>query len=130
VQRNGAYSRVFYVTDYNANPTGQYDSTKAIHNTINQAFAVATKHELLPGVPDLGGVEIHLEGGDYLISYPLQFPSKGLSPPLLSLQFSVSRVTLDISFEICVSSHQKSLKFSLCGFRVLGWYVYTWMITT
>jgi hypothetical protein len=121
---------VFYVTDYNANPTGQYDSTKAIHNTINQAFAMATKHELLSGVPDLGGVEIHLEGSDYLISYPLQFSSKRLSPPLLSLQFSVPRVILDISFEICVSFHQKSLKFSLCGFRVLGWYVYTWMITT
>lgn len=77
VQSNGGYSRIFYVTDYNADPTGQYDSTRALQNTINQAFAVATKHELLPGIPDLGGVEIHLEGGDYLISYPLQFPSKG-----------------------------------------------------
>jgi len=65
------------VTDYNADPTGQYDSTRALQNTINQAFSVATKHELVPGIPDLGGVEIHLEGGDYLISSPLEFPSKG-----------------------------------------------------
>lgn len=73
----GGYSRIFYVTDYNADPTGQYDSTRALQNTINEAFAVSTRHELLPGIPDLGGVEIHLEGGDYLISSPLQFPSKG-----------------------------------------------------
>lgn len=83
------------MTDYNADPTGQYDSTQAIQNTINQAFAVATKHELVPGIPDLGGVQIHLEGGDYLISYPLQFPSKGggnlvvwLSPVSGSVVFS------------------------------------------
>ncbi|KAG0559484.1 hypothetical protein M758_10G105200 [Ceratodon purpureus] len=74
---DGAYSRVFYVTDYNADPTGKYDSTKALQTAITQAFNVATRHELLPGIPDLGGVEIHLEGGEYLISSPLQFPSKG-----------------------------------------------------
>jgi hypothetical protein len=65
------------VTDYNADPTGQYDSTRALQTAVNKAFEVATKHELLPGISDLGGVEIHLEGGEYLISYPLQFPSKG-----------------------------------------------------
>lgn len=65
------------MTDYNADPTGQYDSTRALQTAINKAFEVATKHELLPGISDLGGVEIHLEGGEYLISYPLQFPSKG-----------------------------------------------------
>jgi hypothetical protein len=70
-------SRVFYVTDNNADPTGYYDSTRALQATINQAFNVPTHRELLPGIPDLGGVEIHLEGGDYLISSPLQFPSKG-----------------------------------------------------
>ncbi|XP_024378245.1 polygalacturonase QRT3 isoform X1 [Physcomitrium patens] len=76
-KRNGAYSRILYVTDYSADPTGQYDSTRALQTAINEAFKIATRHELLPGIPDLGGVEIHLEGGDYIISYPLQFPSKG-----------------------------------------------------
>lgn len=64
------------MTDYNADPSGQYDSTRALQTAINQAFNMATKHELLPGIPDLGGVEIHLEGGDYLISHPLRFPGK------------------------------------------------------
>ncbi|XP_024383999.1 polygalacturonase QRT3 [Physcomitrium patens] len=75
-KRNGVNSRVLYVTDYNADPSGQYDSTRALQTAINQAFNMATKHELLPGIPDLGGVEIHLEGGDYLISHPLRFPGK------------------------------------------------------
>ncbi|KAJ7513801.1 hypothetical protein O6H91_23G015000 [Diphasiastrum complanatum] len=70
-------SRTFFVTDNGADPTGKTDSTAAIQKTINQAFDVSTSHSLMPGVPDLGGVDIHLEGGDYLISSPVSFPSIG-----------------------------------------------------
>ena len=33
--------------------------------------------ELLPGVHDLGGVVIDLQGGNYKISKPIRFPSGG-----------------------------------------------------
>ncbi|KAL2613428.1 hypothetical protein R1flu_025120 [Riccia fluitans] len=71
------YSRVFYVTDNGADPSGQKDSTDALQKTINDAFAVGSSHDLDPGIPDLGGVEVHLEGGEYLISFPLQLPASG-----------------------------------------------------
>ncbi|BBN18033.1 hypothetical protein MPTK1_7g18980 [Marchantia polymorpha subsp. ruderalis] len=71
------YSRVFYVTDNGADPSGQKDSTEALQKTITEAFAVGSAHDLDPGIPDLGGVEVHLEGGEYLISAPLQFPATG-----------------------------------------------------
>ncbi|KAL3679570.1 hypothetical protein R1sor_022526 [Riccia sorocarpa] len=71
------YSRVFYVTDNGADPSCQKDSTDALQKTINDAFAVGSSHELDSDVPDLGGVEIHLEGGEYLISFPLQLPASG-----------------------------------------------------
>ncbi|CAM6125904.1 unnamed protein product [Calypogeia fissa] len=71
------YQRVFYVRDNGADPTGVKDSTDAIQKTVNEAFEVANPHSLLPDIHDLGGVEIHLEGGDYLISQPIQFSLLG-----------------------------------------------------
>jgi hypothetical protein len=46
-------------------------------HAINEAFNVATSKHTMSGVHDLGGVEIHLEGGNYLISEPLQLPASG-----------------------------------------------------
>jgi hypothetical protein len=74
VSSNG---RLFYVTDYGADPTGTTDSTKALLDAINEAFNVATRAQTMSGVQDLGGVAIHLEGGNYLISEPLQLPASG-----------------------------------------------------
>lgn len=75
--------RLLYVTDYGADPTGTTDSTKALLAAINAAFNVATRDQTMSGVRDLGGVEIHLEGGNYLISGPLQLPASGGSNVLI-----------------------------------------------
>lgn len=72
-----SYPRVLYVRDNGGDPTGVKDSTDAFQKTVNQAFEVPDSHSLLPDIPDLGGVEIHLEGGDYLISKPIQFSYRG-----------------------------------------------------
>lgn len=69
--------RCFYVTDYGADPTGARDSTQAILAAIEEAFNVARSEHTMSGVPDLGGVEIHLKGGNYLISGPLRLPESG-----------------------------------------------------
>lgn len=69
--------RLFYVTDYGADPTGATDSTQALSEAINEAFQVTTTKHTMPGLQDLGGVEIHLEGGNYRISEPLRLPESG-----------------------------------------------------
>jgi polygalacturonase len=74
VQSNG---HLFYVTDYGADPTGATDNTQALLAAINDAFRVATTKHMMPGVSDLGGVQIHLEGGNYNISGPLRLPGSG-----------------------------------------------------
>ncbi|KAI5069397.1 hypothetical protein GOP47_0015698 [Adiantum capillus-veneris] len=60
-----------------ADPTGNSDSTAELQLTINQAFEVASRNNLMPGVADLGGVEVHLAGGQYAISKPLTLPDQG-----------------------------------------------------
>ncbi|KAJ8758638.1 hypothetical protein K2173_000359 [Erythroxylum novogranatense] len=74
--------RVFYPIAYGADPSGQQDSTEAILNALNDAFEVQSgegmiHHLLLPGVNDLGGVVIDLQGGEYKISKPIRFPAIG-----------------------------------------------------
>lgn len=52
------------------------DSTNAILEAIGDAFKVDNNGlELLPGIKDLGGVVIDLQGGNYRISNPIRFPS-------------------------------------------------------
>ncbi|KAK9156154.1 hypothetical protein Sjap_003634 [Stephania japonica] len=70
-------SRVYPVTAYGADPTGQSDSTNAILGAISDAFQAPSNRVLIEGIVDLGGAEIHLEGGTYLISQPLGMPSSG-----------------------------------------------------
>ncbi|KAJ6942777.1 polygalacturonase QRT3-like [Populus alba x Populus x berolinensis] len=69
--------RVFYPIGYGADPTGVQDSGDAILNALNDAFQVQNGLQLLPGVNDLGGVVIDLQGGNYKISMPLRFPASG-----------------------------------------------------
>lgn len=69
--------RIFFPTDNGADPSGSSDSTTALQQTINQAFDVSSSHSLLTGVIDLGGVEVHLGGGQYVISRPLTMPDLG-----------------------------------------------------
>ncbi|KAG0448895.1 hypothetical protein HPP92_027581 [Vanilla planifolia] len=70
-------SRIYHVTDYGADPTGKTDSTAAISQAIADAFTPFSSHRLMSGIPDLGGAEVHLDGGTYLISLPLCLPSSG-----------------------------------------------------
>ncbi|PKA61584.1 Polygalacturonase QRT3 [Apostasia shenzhenica] len=67
-------SRVFRVTDYGADPTGRTDSTAAIQQALSDAFRPLSGRSLLAGIADLGGAEINLEGGSYLITRPISLP--------------------------------------------------------
>ena len=62
---------------YGADPTGKSDSTNAIIKAMEEAFDGPVHGVLMEGINDLGGARIDLEGGSYLISRPLRFPSAG-----------------------------------------------------
>ncbi|KAL5977509.1 Polygalacturonase qrt3 [Asimina triloba] len=71
-------SRVYHVTAYGADSTGKNDSTEAILRAISDAFEAPDKDRvLMPGIADLGGGQIHLDGGIYMISRPLRLPASG-----------------------------------------------------
>ncbi|PON88515.1 Pectin lyase fold containing protein [Trema orientale] len=69
--------RVFYPIGYGADPTGAEDSSGAILKAVEDAFELQNGAQLLPGINDLGGVVIDLQGGNYKLSQPLRFPSAG-----------------------------------------------------
>ncbi|CAN1343825.1 Polygalacturonase QRT3 [Linum perenne] len=70
---------VFYPIGYGADPTGHNDSTDAIQNALNDAFKQLEDEKvyLMNKIKDLGGAVIDLQGGRYLISKPITFPSSG-----------------------------------------------------
>ncbi|GLJ39080.1 hypothetical protein SUGI_0796770 [Cryptomeria japonica] len=72
-----APGRIFHVTEYGADPTGASDSTQALMSAIIDAFSLSTEDQLMPGVSDFGGAEIHLQGGNYKLSSPLRLPGGG-----------------------------------------------------
>ncbi|XP_015894040.3 polygalacturonase QRT3 [Ziziphus jujuba] len=70
-------SRVHHVIDYGADPTGLSDSTEALERALSDAFRSSNniRHShLMQGVTDLGGTQLHLDGGTYKISRPLRLP--------------------------------------------------------
>ncbi|CAI0375787.1 unnamed protein product, partial [Linum tenue] len=62
---------------YGADPTGHNDSADAIQSALNDAFEQLSDEELIPGIKDLGGAVIDLQGGAYKISKPISFPPSG-----------------------------------------------------
>ncbi|KAK9226898.1 hypothetical protein WN943_011946 [Citrus x changshan-huyou] len=70
--------RVYGVISYGADPTGKSDSTEAILKALSDAFNGPREGSLMEGISNLGGAEIHLEGGNYLISKPLRLPDAGV----------------------------------------------------
>ncbi|KAK7290009.1 hypothetical protein RIF29_04106 [Crotalaria pallida] len=70
--------RVYHVTAYGADPTGNSDSTEALLAAIADATKGPSEGYLLEGIRDLGGAQINLEGGNYMISQPLQLPVVGV----------------------------------------------------
>lgn len=63
---------VYKVTEYGADPTGKKDSTAAIEKALLYAMKKPHNGFLFDGIQNLGGVQIHLEGGYYVISRPLK----------------------------------------------------------
>lgn len=70
-------ARVFRVTSYGADPTGEADSTDAILRAFSDVFNETSDEVLMGKMKNLGGSRIDLEGGTYLISQPLRFPGGG-----------------------------------------------------
>ncbi|GAU35258.1 hypothetical protein TSUD_323950 [Trifolium subterraneum] len=73
--------RVFHVTSYGADPTGNSDSTDALLAAMADAAMPSNglkEGHLLEGIKDLGGAQINLEGGTYMISRSLGFPVAGV----------------------------------------------------
>jgi hypothetical protein len=73
--RSSPWAPIF-PTSYGADPTGVADSTAAFGAAVEALLARNTSgHADEGGSVDLGGAIIDLQGGDYLISSPLVFPS-------------------------------------------------------
>lgn len=70
--------RVYPVTSYGADPTGDKDSTDALMAAMADAVQASGEGVLIEGITNLGGARISLEGGNYKISRPLRFPSAGV----------------------------------------------------
>ncbi|KAJ9693209.1 hypothetical protein PVL29_012096 [Vitis rotundifolia] len=77
IQSISSSSREHHATDYGADPTGRSDSTEALQQAIFDAFASPIDGHLMQGITNLGGVELHLDGGTYMISRPLRLPDIG-----------------------------------------------------
>lgn len=78
--------RVYPVTSYGADPTGNTDSTDALMSAIADAVGTPGYGVLMEGITNLGGAQISLEGGIYMISRPLRFPSAGVGNIVVWLQ--------------------------------------------
>ena len=77
--KQAAFSaRVYHVTSYGADPTGKRDSTEAVLRAISDAVQGSSEGLLMEGIKNLGGAQVNLEGGNYLISRPLRLPATGL----------------------------------------------------
>ncbi|KAK4399553.1 Polygalacturonase QRT3 [Sesamum angolense] len=68
---------VYHVTSYGADPTGKADSTDAILAAISDALKGPANGFLMQGIVNLAGARVDLDGGNYLISRPIQFPLAG-----------------------------------------------------
>lgn len=81
--------RVFYPIGYGGDPSGAQDSSDAILEALGDASKVQNGGELLPGVSNLGGVIIDLQGGIFKISKPIRFPPGAGNLVVLSLSPSL-----------------------------------------
>ena len=74
VLRSLTSSRVHHAIEYGADPTGKLDSSDALEQAISDAFQSPVEGHLMQGVANLGGAQLHLDGGTYKISRPLRLP--------------------------------------------------------
>ncbi|KAL2929175.1 Polygalacturonase QRT3 [Bienertia sinuspersici] len=108
-------SRVYHVTSYGADPTGKTDSTEALLKAFSEASKSISNGFLIDGINNLGGVEIHLNGGIYLISRPLQFPTAYIGNILIhggtlkaSDNFATDRYLIELSVSSSSQSNQEN----------------------
>ncbi|KAL8143143.1 hypothetical protein V2J09_016175 [Rumex salicifolius] len=71
----GSNTREYHVTSYGADPTGKSDSTEALLKAFADASKSVTNDTLIAGISNVGGAQIHLDGGIYLVTHPLRFPT-------------------------------------------------------
>ena len=66
------------VTDFGGDPTGQTDSAAAFDTVLAEAWRLAGmgRNNFTDG-PDLGGVVVDLEGGQFGVTRPIVFPLVG-----------------------------------------------------
>ncbi|OMO80043.1 Pectin lyase/virulence factor [Corchorus capsularis] len=74
---------VYRVTNYGADPSGKSDSSEALNKAISDACKNSSDGVLMSGITNLGGPQIDLEGGTYLISKPLRLPAPGFGNLLI-----------------------------------------------
>lgn len=74
------------MTSYGADPTGNSDSTEALLAAIADAVNGPSEGFLMKGISDLGGAQINLQGGNYMISQPLHLPVAGVGNLMVCLQ--------------------------------------------
>lgn len=97
---------------YGADPTGKLDSTDAILKAMEDAFDGPNHGVLMQGINDLGGARIDLQGGSYLISRPLRFPSAGVGNLLVSISyFPISLFVKLYILNLFIASFQIELDF-------------------
>lgn len=65
---------MFYPIGYGGDPSGVEDSTEAIMGAVADAALIDNGQQLLPGVKDLGGAIVDLQGGSFKISKPVVLP--------------------------------------------------------
>lgn len=65
---------MYHVTSYGADPTGKIDSTESLLRALSDVYNSTSEGSLIDGVRNLGGAQINLDGGNFLISRPLRLP--------------------------------------------------------
>ncbi|XP_030515173.2 polygalacturonase QRT3 [Rhodamnia argentea] len=117
--------RVYLVTSYGADPTGNTDSIDALTSAIADAVRAPGDGVLMEGITNLGGARISLEGGDYLISRPLRFPAAGVGNIMIhggtlraSDDFPIDGYLIDLSAPSS-SKSSSSYNFEYVTFRDL-----------
>ncbi|XP_074268938.1 polygalacturonase QRT3-like [Silene latifolia] len=127
--------RVYHVASYGADPTGKSDSTEALLRVFTDVSESVNNNNnngyLMEGITNLGGLEINLDGGTYLISRPLQFPTLHLGNILIhggtlraSDNFGTNRYLIELSLpsspqNLITASSTSSYNFEYITFRDL-----------
>lgn len=82
---------VYFVTSYGADPMGKEDSTEAFQKAFSEALeGQSGGTSLIQGITNLGGAQINLGGGHYVISKPLRLPSTGVGNLLVCFFFTLN----------------------------------------